>query len=192
MAAGQTSITEGVDRVADRSAIEWTEATWNPVTGCDRVSPGCDHCYAMTLAKRLKAMGSGKYQNDGDPRTSGPGFGVTMHPQTLDEPFRWRNSRIVFVNSMSDLFHEAVPATFVAAVWHAMQATPQHTYQILTKRPDRMARITVSLPVLPNVWLGTSVESADYLGRIDDLREVVPPSGLFRSSRCSGRWLGPI
>jgi protein gp37 len=89
--------------MSDRSAIEWTEATWNPVTGCDRVSPGCDHCYAMTLAKRLKAMGSEKYQNDGDPRTSGPGFGVTMHPRSLDEPFRWRNSRIVFVNSMADL-----------------------------------------------------------------------------------------
>lgn len=89
--------------MADRSAIEWTEATWNPVTGCDRVSAGCDHCYAMTLAKRLKAMGSEKYQNDGDPRTSGPGFAVTMHPQTLDEPFRWRNPRIVFVNSMADV-----------------------------------------------------------------------------------------
>ena len=89
--------------MADRSAIEWTEATWNPVTGCDRVSAGCDHCYAMTLAKRLKAMGSAKYQNDGDPRTSGPGFGVTLHPQTLDEPRRWRQPRTVFVNSMSDL-----------------------------------------------------------------------------------------
>ena len=89
--------------MADRSAIEWTEATWNPVTGCDRVSAGCDHCYAMTLAKRLKAMGSEKYQTDGDPRTSGPGFGVMVHPQALDEPRRWRNSRVVFVNSMSDL-----------------------------------------------------------------------------------------
>lgn len=89
--------------MADRSAIEWTEATWNPVTGCDRVSAGCDHCYAMTLAKRLKAMGSEKYQNDGDPRTSGPGFGVTIHPQALDEPRRWRQPRVVFVNSMSDL-----------------------------------------------------------------------------------------
>lgn len=89
--------------MADRSAIEWTEATWNPVTGCDRVSAGCDHCYAMALAKRLKAMGSAKYQNDGNPRTSGPGFGVTIHPQALDEPRRWRQPRVVFVNSMSDL-----------------------------------------------------------------------------------------
>ena len=89
--------------MSDRSAIEWTEATWNPVTGCDKVSPGCEHCYAMSLAKRLKAMGSLKYQNDGDPRTSGPGFGVTTHHKALDEPRRWRNPRIVFVNSMSDL-----------------------------------------------------------------------------------------
>lgn len=89
--------------MSDRSAIEWTEATWNPVTGCDRVSAGCEHCYAMTLAKRLKAMGSAKYQIDGDPRTSGPGFGITIHPQALDEPRRWRNPRTVFVNSMSDL-----------------------------------------------------------------------------------------
>jgi protein gp37 len=89
--------------MSDRSAIEWTEATWNPVTGCDRVSSGCDHCYAMTLAKRLKAMGSEKYQNDGNPTTSGPGFGVTMHRQTLDEPLRWRSPRVVFVNSMADL-----------------------------------------------------------------------------------------
>lgn len=89
--------------MSDRSAIEWTEATWNPVTGCDRVSAGCDHCYAMTLAKRLKAMGSAKYTNDGDPRTSGPGFGVMVHPQSLDEPYRWRLPRVVFVNSMSDL-----------------------------------------------------------------------------------------
>lgn len=89
--------------MADRSAIEWTEATWNPVTGCDRISAGCEHCYAMTLAKRLKAMGSAKYQHDGDPRTSGPGFGVTVHPRALDDPLRWRSSRVVFVNSMSDL-----------------------------------------------------------------------------------------
>jgi protein gp37 len=102
--------------MADRSAIEWTEATWNPVTGCDRVSAGCDHCYAMTLAKRLKAMGSEKYQVDGDPRTSGPGFGVTVHPQALDEPRRWRNSRVRFVNSMSDL------SVGVSATLHAISA----------------------------------------------------------------------
>ena len=109
--------------MSDRSAIEWTETTWNPVTGCDRVSEGCDHCYAMTLAKRLKAMGSEKYQNDGDPRTSGPGFGVTMHPKTLDEPLRWRNHRVVFVNSMADLFHAKVKLSFIRDVFDVMSAT---------------------------------------------------------------------
>jgi protein gp37 len=89
--------------MANRSSIEWTEVTWNPVTGCDRISAGCDHCYALTLAKRLKAMGAAKYQQDGDPRTSGPGFGVSVHPEALDEPYRWRTPRVVFVNSMSDL-----------------------------------------------------------------------------------------
>ncbi|WP_307835832.1 DUF5131 family protein [Phycicoccus sonneratiae] len=96
--------------MSDKSAIEWTEATWNPVTGCDRISEGCDNCYALALAKRLKAMGVQKYQNDGDPRTSGPGFGVTVHPAALDQPLRWRSPRVVFVNSMSDLFHAKVRA----------------------------------------------------------------------------------
>jgi len=114
-----------------RSRIEWTEVTWNPTTGCDWVSDGCDHCYALTLAKRLKGMGSAKYQNDGDPRTSGPGFGVTTHEHTLTAPLRWRDPRVVFVNSMSDLFHARVPAEFVARVFAVMAATPQHTYQVL-------------------------------------------------------------
>src|ERR1700758_4167986 len=170
MAAGQTSITEGVDRVADRSAIEWTEATWNPVTGCDRVSPGCDHCYAMTLAKRLKAMGSGKYQNDGDPRTSGPGFGVTMHPQTLDEPFRWRNPRIVFVNSMADLFHARVTLPFIREVFEVMRATPQHTYQILTKRSLRLLRSADKLDWPSNVWMGVSGEDSSAFYPVDHIR----------------------
>ena len=95
--------------MSDGSKIEWTEATWSPTTGCDRTSPGCDHCYALTMAKRLKGMGQAKYQNDGDPRTSGPGFGLTIHPDALTIPLRWRKPRRVFVNSMSDLFHEAVP-----------------------------------------------------------------------------------
>jgi protein gp37 len=131
--------------------IEWTHrpgtkgVTWNPTTGCDRISPGCDHCYALTLAKRLKGMGSAKYQNDGDPRTSGPGFGVTVHPDTLAEPMRWRQPRTVFVNSMSDLFHARVPREFVVRVWTVMAATPQHTYQILTKRPERMARMLTDI-----------------------------------------------
>jgi protein gp37 len=129
------------------TSIEWTHRpdsvgrTWNPTTGCDKISAGCDNCYALTLAKRLKAMGSAKYQNDGDPRTSGPGFGVTTHPDALTEPLRWRKPATVFVNSMSDLFHAKVPREFVARIWAVMAATPQHTYQILSKRPERMARI---------------------------------------------------
>src|ERR1700749_183842 len=117
--------------MSSTSAIEWTEATWNPTTGCDRISPGCDNCYALTLARRLKAMGSAKYQIDGDPRTSGPGFGVTTHPDTLNAPTRWRGHRLVFVNSMSDLFHARVPTSFIQQVFQVMASTPQHTYQVL-------------------------------------------------------------
>lgn len=120
------------------TSIEWTDTTWNPTTGCDRVSPGCDHCYALTMAKRLKGMGSAKYQRDGDPRTSGPGFGVTEHATALDAPLSWRKPRKVFVNSMSDLFHNEVSDEFIARVFAVMAATPQHTYQILTKRHGRM------------------------------------------------------
>ena len=124
-----------------RSKIEWTEATWNPTTGCDRTSPGCDNCYALTLSKRLKAMGQPKYQNDGDPRTSGPGFGLTCHEQTLDDPKHWRSSRTVFVNSMSDLFHPEVPEEFIRRVLDTIRETPQHEYQILTKRSACLAKI---------------------------------------------------
>ncbi|MFI8531750.1 DUF5131 family protein [Streptomyces aquilus] len=123
------------------TTIEWTDEVWNPTTGCDRVSPGCDNCYALTMAKRLKGMGQPKYQNDGDPHTSGPGFGVNIHPDALTAPLRWKKPRRIFVNSMSDLFHARVPSNFLARVFAVMAATPQHTYQILTKRPDRAARI---------------------------------------------------
>ena len=114
--------------MSSRSAIEWTEVTWNPVTGCDRVSAGCDHCYALTLAKRLKAMGMARYQLDGDPRTSGPGFGVSPHTEALREPYGWRASRVVFVNSMSDMFHAKVPLNFIRSVFDVIADTPQHTY----------------------------------------------------------------
>jgi protein gp37 len=123
------------------TAIEWTDEVWNPTTGCDRISPGCDNCYALTMAKRLKGMGQAKYQNDGHPTTSGPGFAITTHADTLTEPLRWKKPRKIFVNSMSDLFHAHVPREFLAQVFAVMAATPQHTYQILTKRPDRAARI---------------------------------------------------
>jgi protein gp37 len=158
--------------VSGRSRIEWTETTWNPTTGCDRISAGCDNCYALTLAKRLKAMGSTKYQADGDPRTSGPGFGVTVHADTLAAPLRWREPRLVFVNSMSDLFHARVPVEFIQRVFAVMAATPRHTYQVLTKRSTRLRRLAGQLDWPPNVWMGVSVENLDVAHRVDDLRQV--------------------
>jgi protein gp37 len=168
--------------MGDKTGIEWTDATWNPTTGCDKVSPGCDNCYAMTLAPRLKAMGSAHYQRDGDPKTSGPGFGISMHPDALDKPLRWTRPRKIFVNSMSDLFHDGVTDEFIAQVFAVMAQAPQHTFQVLTKRHGRMRSLLNSgrfmwlLDValggkgdasdllhdiewpLPNVWLGVSVE----------------------------------
>lgn len=164
--------TEEVPDLSTKSAIEWTEVTWNPVTGCDRVAAGCDNCYALALAKRLKAMGAEKYQNDGDPRTSGPGFGVTLHPSVLNQPFSWRSPRVVFVNSMSDLFHARVPLGFVQEAFAVMAETPQHTYQILTKRSSRLAKVADRIDWPANVWMGVSVESQAAAGRIDDLRQV--------------------
>ncbi|MEU1607238.1 DUF5131 family protein [Micromonospora matsumotoense] len=167
--------------MADKSAIEWTEATWNPTTGCDRISAGCDNCYALSLAKRLKAMGSAKYQNDGDPRTSGPGFGVTLHEDALTIPTRWREPRTVFVNSMSDLFHARVPLDYVRRVFRVMADTPRHTYQVLTKRASRLARIADQLDWPPNVWMGVSVETEQELPRVDQLR-TVPAAVRFISA----------
>lgn len=188
------------------TAIEWTDETWNPSTGCDRVSPGCDHCYALTLAGRLKAMGQPKYQLDGDERTSGPGFGLTAHHDTLDIPLRWRKRRRVFVNSMSDLFHEAIPMTFQARVFATMAKAPQHTFQVLTKRAQRMARLLgdwapqfqeqmrvfgdaddFTWP-LPNVWLGVSIENDRYTFRADHLRQT-PAAVRFISYEPA---LGPV
>lgn len=174
--------------MSDKSAIEWTEATWNPTTGCDRVSAGCENCYALTLAKRLKAMGVSKYQVDGDPRTSGPGFGISVHPEALGIPRRWKRSRIVFVNSMSDLFHAKVPKSFILQVFQVMQETPQHTYQLLTKRALRLARLAPSLPWPSNVWMGVSVESSDHYSRVHDLVSV-PAAVRFLSCE---PLLGPL
>lgn len=178
---------EGCVAVAE-SAIEWTEVTWNPTTGCDRISPGCDNCYALTLSKRLKAMGQAKYQNDGDPRTSGQGFGLTLHPQTLDAPYSWRGSRTVFVNSMSDLFHEEVPLEFIQSVFAVMADTPQHQYQVLTKRAQRLATLAPQLAWPPNVWIGVSVETQRYSFRVDYLRRV-PAAVRFVSAE---PLLGPL
>lgn len=158
--------------MADRSGIEWTEVTWNPTTGCDKTSPGCDNCYALTLAKRLRAMGQAKYQNDGDPRTSGPGFALTVHEDTLATPYRWKSPRLIFVNSMSDLFHPDVPLDFIKRVFTVMAETPQHTYQVLTKRSKRLAAVAGDLDWPSNVWMGVSVETERYAFRLDHLRSV--------------------
>ncbi|MCT6871878.1 MAG: phage Gp37/Gp68 family protein [Bartonella sp.] len=156
--------------------IEWTDATWNPVAGCSIVSPGCKNCYAMKMAARLEAMGSGKYA--GLTRKSGGRVvwkGIVREDwQALSIPLRWKKPRKIFVNSMSDLFHERVSDSFVEKVWQVMRQTPHHNYQILTKRPDRMADFvkTKIADILPNVWLGTSVESSDVINRIEFLRDI--------------------
>lgn len=170
------------------SKIEWTEVTWNPATGCDKISAGCDNCYAMAMAKRLKAMGSERYQRDGDPRTSGPGFAVGVHPAALDQPYRWSGRRTVFVNSMSDLFHAKVPVSFIRQVFEVIADTPQHTYQVLTKRAARLPKIADKLDWPTNLWLGVSVENADHLDRVDHLREV-PAAVRFLSCE---PLLGPL
>ena len=174
--------------MGDRSSIEWTEATWNPTTGCDQVSRGCDNCYAMALSRRLKAMGQPRYQHDGDPRTSGPGFGLSVHPDTLALPLTWRRPRRVFVNSMSDLFHARVPVAFIRQVFDVMAATPQHTYQVLTKRARRLRRVSASLTWPDNVWMGVSVEDQQVVDRITDLQQV-PAAVRFLSCE---PLLGPL
>ena len=144
------------------SKIEWTDATWNPVTGCNKVSPGCKVCYAERLSKRLKATGMVKYRN---------GFEVALHPDALNIPLRWRKPRTIFVNSMSDLFHEKVPDKFVHDVFAVMEQAHWHRYQVLTKRPERVSALSDQLPWPEQVWLGVSVESESYLHRIDLLRQ---------------------
>ena len=146
-----------------RSNIEWTEMTWNPVTGCTKISQGCKNCYAERMAKRLHAMGSARYRD---------GFRVTLHPDLLDVPRGWRKLRVVFVNSMSDLFHEDVPEAYIARVFATMQDCPRHTFQILTKRAERLAKIAPRLPWPPNVWMGVSVESSRVISRIRHLLQV--------------------
>lgn len=156
--------------------IEWTDATWNPVVGCSIISAGCTHCYAMEMAKRLEAMGAGKYA--GLTRKTGNRVvwnGVVREDQdALSIPLKWRKARKIFVNSMSDLFHDLVSDDFISAVWKVMRETPHHNYQILTKRPDRMAALLSSkiADVLPNVWLGTSVEDGSAVERIEHLRQT--------------------
>lgn len=174
--------------MATGTSIEWTEVTWNPTTGCDRISAGCDNCYAMVLAKRLKAMGQAKYQVDGDVRTSGPGFGLTLHEDAVRLPYTWPGRRVVFVNSMSDLFHARVPLGFVRDVFAVIADTPQHTYQVLTKRSSRLPKIADKLDWPPNLWMGVSVEDASTVSRVDDLR-AVPAAVRFLSCE---PLLGPL
>ncbi len=160
--------------MAQASPIEWTEATWNPIAGCTVLSPGCTNCYAMRMAARLEAMGLTKYA--GTTRVSGrrPKWTgrINLDWKALDVPRSWRRGRMIFVNSMSDLFHEDVPLDFIEAVFAAMRATPQHTYQMLTKRAEHLEDVATHLDWPANVWMGVSVESADYLGRIDRLRRT--------------------
>jgi len=149
--------------MATKSSIEWTEMTWNPVTGCTKVSQGCKNCYANRMALRLKAMGSERYVN---------GFKPTIHEDLVDLPKKWRKPRTIFVNSMSDLFHDEIPESFIRRVFTTMRDCPQHTFQILTKRSKRLLKLGSSLDWPTNVWMGVSVESADVMSRISDLAEV--------------------
>lgn len=147
--------------MADNSRIEWTESTWNPVTGCTKTSPGCKHCYAERMAKRLAAMGSPAYRN---------GFTLTLHECNLELPLRWRKPRTIFVNSMSDLFHEEVPLSFIQQVFDVMGRACWHTFQVLTKRSERLLKLSPLLQWQHNIWMGVSVESSDYAYRIEHLR----------------------
>lgn len=154
------------------SSIEWTEATWNPVAGCTVLSPGCTNCYAMRMARRLEAMGQAKYSgitrlSGGRPKWNGT---VRVEEESLKLPATWKTGRMIFVNSMSDLFHEGVSSDFVHRVFETMEETPQHTYQVLTKRSDRLEELSSKLPWPRNVWMGVSVEIEDYTYRIDQLR----------------------
>jgi protein gp37 len=149
--------------MATNSHIEWTDATWNPVTGCSKISPGCKHCYAERLALRLQAMGQKNYRN---------GFEVTLQPQMLELPLRWKSSRQIFVNSMSDLFHQDVPLSYIEEVFSVMRRAHWHQYQVLTKRSERLLELSPRLEWGPQIWMGVSVENEDYLERIDHLRRT--------------------
>jgi len=165
--------------VGDHSAIEWTDATWNPVTGCTKISPGCKHCYAERLAERLQAMGNRRYAN---------GFALTLHPDQIDLPLRWRQPRQIFVNSMSDLFHDAVPDDYIRRVFDVMVKARWHVFQVLTKRSSRLADLARHLPWPSNIWQGVSVENEDYVSRVADLLKV-PAAVRFLSVE---PLLGPI
>ena len=161
------------------SSIEWTESTWNPVTGCSKISTGCKHCYAERMAKRLHAMGQPNYRD---------GFKVSLHPQALELPLKWRTPQTIFVNSMSDLFHKDVPEEFIRRVFDVMVLARWHRFQILTKRSERLLQLSPSLPWSCNIWMGVSVESKDYYSRIRDLRAT----GAFIKFLSCEPLLGPL
>ena len=149
--------------MATASSIEWTDTTWNPVTGCSKISHGCKHCYAERMSRRLQAMGVAKYRQ---------GFSVAEHPSTLHEPLTWRKPRMVFVNSMSDLFHQSVSAEFIEAVFGVMNQASQHTFQVLTKRPARVVQLDRRLRWSPNIWLGATIESERWMDRLALLKQT--------------------
>lgn len=149
--------------MASNSSIEWTEATWNPVTGCNKISPGCKNCYAERMAKRLKAMGQNNYRN---------GFRLTLQPHMLEVPLRWKKPQTIFVNSMSDLFHKDVPLEYIQDVFNVMNRAHWHRFQVLTKRADRLEELSPYMEWTPNIWMGVSVESQKYVSRIDNLRST--------------------
>jgi protein gp37 len=149
--------------MATNSAIEWTGSTWNPVTGCTKISPGCKHCYAERMAKRLQAMGQKNYVN---------GFELAMHPHALEMPLTWKKPQTIFVNSMSDLFLDQVPAEFIKQVFDVMNRAHWHTFQVLTKRAERLSALSPELPWSKNIWMGVSVENSDYTFRVDHLRDT--------------------
>lgn len=165
--------------MSQNSTIEWTDATWNPVTGCVEVSPGCDHCYARTFAERFRGVPGHPYEQ---------GFDLRLWPERLEHPLRWKKSRRVFVNSMSDLFHKDVPDYFIRQVFDTMAKADWHNFQILTKRPQRLQRLAQSLPWPPHIWIGVSVEGDEYTWRADYLRSV-PASVRFISAE---PLLGPL
>lgn len=146
-----------------KSQIEWTEATWNPVTGCTQISPGCAHCYAKTFAERFRGVPGHPYEN---------GFDLQLRPERLDQPLRWKKPRTIFVNSMSDLFHPEIPEDYIRQVFGVMESAPRHRFQVLTKRSERLAELAPTLPWPENVWMGVSVENQRFACRANDLREV--------------------
>ena len=165
--------------MAQATAIQWTETTWNPVTGCNKVSPGCKNCYAERMAHRLQRMHNPRYEN---------GFRVTQHPDLIETPKSWRKPKLIFVNSMSDVFHPEVEDDFIQRIFDTIVETPRHTYQLLTKRPERALDMATKLPWPDNLWMGTSIENSDYVHRIDTLRQI--PAAL-RFLSCEPL-LGPL